>query len=154
MAGGETVELAGYRFKVIPQAVIRRLLFDFLPYFQAGKPRFALTITRIGESTGPQEIYWAIRFSNGDETGGVISVPELQKNKSHSPVMVGGKFLGYTGDTLIILPEIPTKLDFKTYRTLYAFNTTQKTWLALTITAGLIAGTLTALLQWLICLLN
>lgn len=79
MAGGETVELAGYSFSVRPWSALRRWTGDFFPYWQSDKPRFTLTITRTGVPIGKQTITWMIRFSNADETGGFITVPALQQ---------------------------------------------------------------------------
>ncbi len=156
-------DIEGYRFTAKPASRWRRITGDFLPYWQGSSPRFILTVRRIEDipatlpTTQPQ-IYWFVRFATGDTTGGMVDIPDLATNESRDFV-VGGRFLGFTGDTLLVLPEhlnqnAPNQNAPSTYHTLHAFHTTPKTWIFLTVVVALLAGIFATLGQWLIRLLN
>ena len=148
MAGGELVDLEGYQLAAKPLSRWRRFTRDFWPYWQAQKPRFLLEVTRIGSPAQSATITWFIRFVNDQVTGEQVVVPPLQTGDSIS-LNVGGKFLGYTGDTLLVIPTNLSSSSPEPYRTLYAFHTTPKVWISLAIVAGLLAGLFASLLQYL-----
>ena len=148
MAGGEPVALDGYQLIVKPLSRWRRFTRDFWPYWQAQKPRFLLEVTRIGPPAQSATITWFLRCPNGQVTSGHVVVPPLQIGDSIG-FEVGGKFLGYTGDTLLIVPTNLSSTSPDPYRTLYTFHTTPKVWISLAIVAGLLAGLFASLLQYL-----
>lgn len=153
MAGGQPVYIKGYQFTARPLSRWRRVTLDFLPYWQASKPKFVLTVTKLEPSAQSQTIKWFVRFATGiDVTWGQEDISSLQIGK---PVdfIIGGKFLGFTGDTLIILPTDLVS-EPSHYETVYAFHTTQKSWLTLTFVAAFLAGIFAALGYWLLGLLN
>ncbi len=153
MAGGQPVLLKGYRFIARPQSRCRRLVKDFWPYWQASKPRFILTITREGSPAQQQPVNWFVRFATGDFVGGQVSIPPLQ-TKERVTISVGGKLLGFTGDTLLVLPVDLISSKPLRYETLYTFHTTPRAWVFLAIVAGLLAGLFAALFKWLFSLCN
>ncbi|MCX6011036.1 MAG: hypothetical protein NT134_02055, partial [Chloroflexi bacterium] len=104
MAGGTPEEILGYRFTAKPLPRWRRLTFDFWPYWQASAPKFVLRVTKLESSVQRQAIRWFVKFANADIAGGQLDVSSLQIGK---PVdfVIEGIFLGYTGDTLLILPS-------------------------------------------------
>lgn len=150
MAGGQAVELYGYRFTAKPQSRWRRFTFDFLPYWQSSKPRFILNVTNIKGSPTQEnkEIRWFIKFATGDTTDGVANIPPLQEDSS-ATLIVGDKLLGFTGDTLLILPVELLDGKPREYETVYAFHTTHKSWVFLAVVAGILAGAFSVLGQWL-----
>ena len=149
MAGGQPVVAIGYRFTARPLSRWRRLTRDFLPYWQGSKPRFVLTVTRLELPSQSQDVRWFVRFATGDITGGQVVVRPLQTSESDN-LEVGGKFLGFTGDTLVILPTDLVAPNPTQYHTVYAFHTTNKTWIFLTFVVALLAGAFSTLGQWLL----
>ena len=154
MAGGQPVDIMGYRFTARPLSQWRRIIHDFWPYWQASRPKFVLTVTRLGSPAQSQTLNWFVRFATGDVTGGQLIVPSLQTGETID-FIVGDKFLGFAGDTLIALPAADlASLKLDPYHTVYSFHTTPKTWFALVVIAALFAGVFAALLQWLLGLWN
>jgi len=153
MAGGTPEEIKGYRFMAKPLPLWRRLTFDFWPYWQASAPKFILTVTKLDSTAQSRTIKWFVRFSKGDYMGGQLDVSSLQVGK---PVgfVIDGIFLGYTGDTVLVVPTDLTSLKPIYYRTVYSFHTTPKSWLALTFAAASLAGIFAALGHWLLGLIN
>ena len=151
MAGGKPVDLDGYQLIVKPLSRWRRFTRDFWPYWQAQKPRFLLEVTRIGPPAQSVTITWFVRFANGQVTPGQVVVPPLQTGGRIS-LKAGGKFLGYTGDTLLVVPTNFSSASPEPYHTLYSFHTTPKVWISLAIVAGLLAGLFASLLQYLFSL--
>jgi len=87
----------------------------------------------------------------GDASGNYVLIPPLQTNKEIEFLVGGDKLLRYTGDTLLVISG--TKLDaanFKPYHTLYAFHTTPKTWLFLTIAVAIGTALLATIGNWLV----
>lgn len=149
MAGGESLDWNGYQLTVKPRSQWRRLIWDFWPYWQAQKPRFLLEVTKIGPPAQSEIILpWIVRFANNQVTKGQVVLPPLQTGDKLS-FELGGKFLGYTGDTLLIVPINLPPAPLEPYLTLYAFHTTPKVWISLAIVAGLLAGLFGSLLQYL-----
>lgn len=148
MAGGKPVDLDGYRFIVKPLSRWRRLTRDFWPYWQAGKPKFLMEVMRIGPPAQQATITWFIRFTNAQVAPGQAIIPPLQESEK-TTLEIGGRFLGYTGDTLLVVPTSLSSTSSEPYHTLYTFHTTPKVWVALAIVAGLLAGLLGSLLQYL-----
>ena len=146
MAGGKPVDLDGYQIIAKPLSRWRRLTRDFLPYWQAQKPRFLLQITRLGPPSQNQTITWFVRFANGQVTYGQETIPPLQTHNS-TTLKVGGKFLGYTGDTLLTVHTDVSSTKAVPYHTLYAFHTTPKVWICLAVLAGLFAGLFASLFE-------
>jgi len=151
MAGGKPVDLDGYRLTVRPLSQWRRFTRDFWPYWQAQQPRFLLEVTRTGLPTQSATITWHIRFANGQVAPAQLVLPPLQTGEKIS-LKIGGRFLGYTGDTLLTVPENLSSSDSTYYHTLYTFNTTPKAWISLVVVAGLLAGLFASLLQYLFSL--
>lgn len=153
MAGGQSLDRDGYRFTVRPLSRWRRIIRDFWPYWQASRPKFVLTVTRLASPAQSQTLNWFVRFATGDVTRGQLIVPSLQTGENIDFV-IGDKFLGFTGDTLVALPTDLASLKLDDYNTLYSFHTTPKTWFALVVTAALFAGVFATLGQWLLGLWN
>ena len=153
MASGQSVELEGYRFTVKPASRFRRLTGDFWPYFQASRPSFVLSIERLDSSSKEQEARWSIRFSNDDNIGGKFTIPNLQEGEKID-FKIGKVFLGFTGDTLVCLPSDLISPMAPNYYTVYTFHTTPKSWLALAVSAAILAGIFAALGHWLLGLLD
>jgi hypothetical protein len=153
MAGGTPEEIMGYRFTAKPLPRWRRLTFDFWPYWQASAPKFILTVTKLDSSAQSRAIRWFVIFANGHFINRELDISSLQLGKSVDFV-IDGIFLGYTGDTLLVLPPDLTSPKPKSYRTVYSFHTTPKSWLALTFVAALFAGIFAALGYWLLGLIN
>ena len=120
------------------------------PIGKGAPPRFVLNVTNLGGAPRERKtINWFVKFSSGDFTGGVVSIPPLQKDGSVD-LEIGGKLLGFTGDTLLALPvELPSP-NLVRYETVYAFHTRPKTWFFLVVVAGILAGIFAALVQLLI----
>ena len=146
MAGGKSVDLDGYQLIVKPLSRWRRFTRDFWPYWQAQKPKFLLEVTRTGPPAQSVTITWFVRFANGQVAPGQVILPPLQTSDKIS-LEIGGKFLGYTGDTLLVVPKDLSSSSPEPYHTLYTFNTTPKVWISLVIVAGLLAGLFASLLQ-------
>lgn len=146
MAGGVPVDLHGYQFIAKPLSKWRRFSGDFLPYWQASMPKFVLEVVRVGPPSQNQTITWFVRFANGQATNGQENIPPMQTGESVS-LKVGGKLLGYTGDTLLILPVDLSSLSAEPYHTVYAFHTMPKVWISLAVVAGLLAGIFASLFQ-------
>jgi hypothetical protein len=153
MAGGQPLDWDGYRFTVKPLSQGRRIVRDFWPYWQSSRPKFVLTIARLTSPAQEQTINWFIRFATGDVTGGQVIIPPLKTGETID-FIVGGKLLGFTGDTLVALPANLTSLKLDPYNTLYSFHTTPKSWLALAFVAAFLAGIFAALGHWLLGLIN
>jgi len=151
MAGGKPVDLDGYQLIVKPLSRWRRFTRDFWPYWQAQKPRFLLEVTRIGPPAQSVTITWFVRFANAQVTSGQVILPPLQTSGKIS-LEIGGKFLGYTGDTLITVPTNLSSASSEPYHALYTFHTTPRVWIFLAIVAGLLAGLFASLLQYLFSL--
>jgi len=150
MAGGKSVDLDGYTLLVKPLALWRRFTKDFWPYWQAQRPRFLLEVTRTGAPAGNATLTWFIRFSNAQVAGTQVTIPALQTGESIG-LVIGDRLLGYTGDTLLVVPTSLSSTSADPYHTLYSFHTTPKVWIPLAITAGLLAGLFASLIQ---CLLS
>ena len=103
MAGGVQVLIQGYQFTAKPRSWLRRFIKDFLPYWQASRPRFILTATNVSEApTKERTINCIIKFGTGAQTNIKVVLPPLEKDKSMS-FEVSGFILGYTGDVLITI---------------------------------------------------
>ena len=149
MAGGQRVSLYGYEFTARPLSRWRRLTGDFLPYWQASRPKFVLTATNLqGRPTHDKSISWFVRFAQGDSAGGNAVIPSLRAGETVNLVL-GPVFLGFTGDTLRVLPTVLSSTGPAKYETVYAFHTTHKTWVFLAVSAGVLAGGFAILGQWL-----
>jgi hypothetical protein len=153
MAGGEPVTLFGYRFMAKPLSRWRRLSGDFLPHWQASKPRFILTVTREGDHSKEQAYNWFVLYHNNATLEGHEVIPSM-KTGDKASFIIGGNLLGYTGDTLLILPPNLTANSPSQFKTLYTFHVTPKVWVFLSIAAGFLAGLLAGLFQWLFGLCN
>lgn len=159
MAGGEPVRLGDYEFTARPQSRWRRYTADICPYFQGDKPKFEITVKRLGPPAESLKVLWRMTFVTEVATDGELDIPALGTSESYTFREIGGKFLGYTGDTLLILPmDIGSPVDkqFKSgfFRTLYAFHTTPRVWLSLTLIAGVVMGVVAGLIQFLFGLLG
>ncbi|GAI46607.1 unnamed protein product, partial [marine sediment metagenome] len=102
----------------------------------------------LGPLVQSQTMNWGIRFETGDVTGGQETIPPLGTGESVT-FKVGGKLLGFTGDTLLILPTNLTSRRFGRYNTVYSFHTTPKVWISLAAAAGFLAGAFASLCQYL-----
>jgi len=151
MAGGKPVYLGGYRLIVKPLARWRRFTRDFWPYWQAQQPKFLLQVTRTEKPAQSANLTWHIRFGNGEIAATELTLPPLHTNESIT-LQIGGRFLGYTGDTLITVPTKLYSSDPYPYHALYTFNTTPKVWISLVVVAGLLAGLFASFLQYLFTL--
>jgi len=149
MAGGQPVDVNGYRFTARPLSRWRRFTGDFLPYWQGSRPRFILTVTRLGSPVPSQTISWHVRFAGVAVTSGQVVVPPLQTGDSAN-LEVGGKFLGVTGDILLTLPTNLASPQANLFHTVYAFHTTPKTWIFLTVIIALLTGAVAVFGQWLL----
>ena len=153
MAGGQPVDIMGYRFTARPLSRWRRIIHDFWPYWQASRPRFILTATNVGEApTKERAINCIIKYGTGAQTTIKVVLPPLEKGKSMS-FEVSGFILGYTGDVLLAIPADLTS-DPAEFETVYSFHTTPKSWIFLAIFAGLLAGAFATLGHWLFTLCN
>ncbi len=152
MAGGQPAYIEDYQFTAKPLRWWRRFIWDFWPYWQASRPSFVLTVKRLGPPVKEQTTRWFVKFANGDETYGKWTIPPLQKDETFE-FTVSNIFLGFTGDTLLILPRDLTSSRASLYETVYAFHTTPKIWLALAIIAAIFAGVFAGLGHWLLGLL-
>ncbi len=56
--------------------------------------------------------------------------------------------LVFTGDSFLVISESPFTITPPHFETVYMFNTTNRSWLALTLLAGTLAGSIAALLNW------
>ena len=151
MAGQRPVTLGFCEVTARPASMLRRICYDLFPYWQASKPKFELTVTALEGFSSPQDFLYSVEFSNGQKT-----VPK-QLRISH--IKVGDKrsyvvneiYLVFTGDTFLIVADIHKPNDFQT---VYMFHTTSRTWLALAIFAGFLAGVFATLGHWLLSVLN
>lgn len=146
MAGGKPTDLDGYRLIVKPLSRWRRFTRGFWPYWQAQEPKFLLEVTRTGLPAQSATLTWHIRFANGIVAPTQVILKPLQTGET-TTLEIGGRFLGYTGDTLLTVPEKLSSSDLEHFHTLYTFNTTPKVWISLVIVAGLLAGLFASLLQ-------
>ncbi len=160
MAGGNTVPLGGYEFTARPQSRWRRYtLLGIWPYFQGDKPKFVITVKRLGPPAESLKVLWRMAFVTAIATYGTLDIPALGTSESYTLREIGGKFLGYTGDTLLVLPidiGLPAAEQFKSglFNTLYAFHTTPRAWFSLTLIAGVVMGVVAGLIQFLFRLLG
>jgi hypothetical protein len=149
MAGGQSVEIFGYRFAAKPRSILRWLSLDFLPYWQTSRPEFLLTVTRTGPPSQQATLSWFIKFPGGHQTGHQETVPALQTGETHT-LRVGHRLLGFTGDTLLVIPTSDLACSSAAqYHALYAFHTTPKTWIFLTLAVAVLSAGLSTLGHWL-----
>ncbi|MFC1924791.1 hypothetical protein ACFLXA_05465 [Chloroflexota bacterium] len=152
MAGGQPVTAFGYEFRAKPKAFWRRIpmLGDIVPYWQASKHHFILTIKRIEQPSEEQKLNWWILAQNGHNIKGYIVIPPLQID-GEKKFSIGNFPLGFTGDTLLIINgrEIDGREPLP-YLILYTFHTTSKSWLFLTSAVAIGTALLATLGNWLI----
>lgn len=158
MAGGQEVEVFSYKFTARPKSRLRRIFRDFLPYWQSSKSYFEVTVTKIGNPPPMKpprpdvelRVLWWIVFQGGHHTGHFIDIPPLEQGQSIT-LTVGGRLLGFTGDTLLVIPsQVPEAQKPDPYHTLYCFHSTPKIWIFLTALVGILSAGLATLGNWLI----
>jgi hypothetical protein len=156
MAGGNPIEINEYEFTAKPYSKWRRFVHDYWPYWQASRPRFLLTVKRLGAPSQQQMVTWFIKFPNSDYTYGQVSVPPLETGMKVNFQVGNDKFLGFTGDNLLVISSTGnlSTTVLTDYQTIYSFNVTPKVWIVLAIIAGFLAGIFTTLGQWLINIFN
>jgi len=154
MAGGEPITVRGHTFTAKPASRWRRLLKNYLPYWQASNPKFIITITKEDEpSTQKRTVYLFTLFSEENYKKEEIQIPSLEVGKSVD-IKTEGMFLGYTGDTSLAVPIDLAETYPLNYQTIYSFHTTPKTWIFLALVAGLLAGAFAFLGNWLVTILD
>lgn len=135
------VKVGVYSVEIKPTR-LRRIVLDLYPYFQGAKPRFEITLFNDSVSDEPRHEYVLFyKYSNGEMDEAVsLGIQPLKRNKtSHFDLDITR--LKYTGDTTIIAYDAFDKKEIP----VYVFHTTARTWLFLTLIAGLLAGLISLL---------
>jgi len=150
LSGERTRDVGICRVTAKPASWMRRII-DIFPYWQGQRPKFKLYFTALTKLTISSKYSVAIQFSNGDKTPiTTVLLQKLKKGATES-FTVGNIPLVYTGDSFLIVDEeLPNKRPLLDAQTVYMFHTTNRSWLSLTILAGLLAGIIAALGNWLI----
>lgn len=116
MPGWQDISWGGFKIYAKPISWWRKRWLQLLPYRYGSKPTFKLVFERLSNTTPNQQIEWFIKFSNGDTTGHVINIPQMNPGQIYESD-AGGRLLGYTGDTVLgVYTNKPV------YHTLYSFR--------------------------------
>ena len=157
MIGERQVTIGFYDVTARPALKLRRALFDILPYWQGAKPKFEIIFEARTDIDHQSNYLCAIQFSNNQLSKPLweVLIPKL-KEKEERKYTVGDMPLFFTGDTFLIVAEKPSKEKGAVphYESVYMFNVTNRSWLALTLLAGILAGGLAALGNWIINLIS
>jgi hypothetical protein len=127
-----------------PASIFHRLCWDLLPYWQATKPKFEIALIALQDMPSEDYLY-SLEYYNGEKyPPQQIHVTPMKQGEKRS-FTIGDMFLMYTGDTFLIMCDAMEKK----YESVYVFHTTSRTWLALAILAGFLAGVFSTLGVWL-----
>ena len=146
MSGKRTVKIGLFSVTGEPN-FIHRFFFDFLPFWQGSSPQFRLTIEATTDIEHESNFPYSIEYAYGDR------YPEQQlkilpiKAKEKRVYYLVPMPLIYTGDSFLIVDELLNVKDNlrSGYQTVYSFHVTNRSWLWLTLLAGLLAGLFSAI---------
>ncbi len=134
-------------------SLIHRIFFDFLPFWQGSTQRFKLIIEAKNNFNYESSFLYHIEYTNGETS--------LEQKLTILPFKTKEKRAYYlvpitiicTGDAVLELTE---KFETHTsgYKPVYSFHVTSRSWLWLTMIAGLLAGIFAALVNFLLGLIN
>ena len=155
MAGKRTAEIEFFKVTGEP-SFIRRILFDFPPFWQGSSPQFRLTIEAKTNMKNESNFLYSIEYAYGD------MYPEQQlqilpiKAKEKRVYYLVPMPLMYTGDSFLKVAELLNVKDNlrSGYQTVYSFHVTSRSWLWLTVLAGLLAGLFSAIGNHLFRIIN
>jgi hypothetical protein len=136
MAGNRIVTLGSYEITTKPVGFWRRKLFDAIPYWQASTPKFEVIFKSTAHIPASIKFIFRLRFENTQSDNlNSITLSDTKTGDINS-VIVSTKPLVYTGDTFLTVMESHVQNE----QSIYCFHTTNRSWLALAILAGILAG--------------
>jgi hypothetical protein len=148
MAGNITADVEFFKITGEP-SWIRRIFFDFLPFWQGSTPQFRLIIEATTEVEHESKFLYHIEYTNGEASP--------KKQLTISPIKARAKRVIQlepipvisTGDAILEITEV-LETRMSGYKPVYSFHITSRSWLWLTLIAGLLAGIFSAIVNYLL----
>jgi len=135
------IDFNGYQITTKPKG-LRKYLWDIFPYWQGSTPKFEVTLKALRNI--PSTSRW--RFILFDKTLSTDNPETLEwideeniKEGDIIPRIVKTVPISFTGDMQLVIDDRGTK------KTIYSFHVTHRSWLALAIIAGILAGIIASL---------
>jgi len=119
MAGERPVTVGFCEARARPAFILRRLCWDLLPYWQATKPKFELTLKALTDIPTEDYLYSIEYFNSEIYPPKQLQVSPMKQGEKRS-FTIGDMFLMCTGDTFLIIKDV---FEDK-YQSVYAFHTT------------------------------
>lgn len=149
---GERPSIVGlFEVTAKPASKLRRILYDILPYWQGSQPEFTFYFRALTDIKHQCRYVCDIQYSTGKIpklAPWEFLVPEMKKGVKWETT-VGKMHLINTGDTFLRVSEVTSAKTTLEYESVYLFHVTSRSWLAIALLAGILAGVLSILGSWL-----
>lgn len=155
MAGKRTANIEFFQIAGEP-SLRHRIFFDIYPFWQGSTQRFRLIMEAKKDIEHKSTFLYTVEYAYGDQyPEQQLSIAPIKAKEKRVYNLVPIPLL-YTGDSFLKVTEL---LDSKNnvrsgYETVYSFHVTNRSWLWLTILAGLLAGLFSALGNLLFSIIN
>jgi len=148
--GGRPTQIGMFEVVAKPASKLRCILWDILPYWQGSRPKFKITFKALFDTDCSYNFLSTVEYSNGGEADfkWQLEIPKMNKGKTWETT-VNEMYLTYTGDTFLVVTEIMGEGTISEYKPVFIFHVTNRSWLALALLAGILAGALSILGNWL-----
>ena len=151
MVGERPSSIGVFEVTAKPASKLRRILLDILPYWQGSQPEFTFYFTALTDIEHQCRYVCDIQYSTGKIpklAPWEFLVPKMKKGVKWETT-VGKMQLINTGDTFLRVAEVTGAETTLEYESVYLFHVTSRSWLALALLAGILAGALSILGSWL-----
>jgi hypothetical protein len=154
MSGKRTADIEF--FKVTGEPSFIRRIFDYLPFWQGSTPKFRLIIEATNDIEHESNFLYSIEYGDGYRySPQQLQIPPIKRGERRIYYLIRIPLI-YTGDSFLTVTEI---LNLKAnllsgFQTVYSFHVTNRSWLFLTLLAGLLAGIFSTIGNLLIKLIN
>jgi len=149
---GERPSIIGlFEVTAKPVSKLRRILNDILPYWQGSQPEFSFYFIALTDIEHQCRYVCDIQYSTGKIpklAPWEFLIPKMKKGGKWETT-VGKMHLINTGDTFLRVAEVTGAETTLEYESVYLFHVTSRSWLALALLAGILAGALSILGSWL-----
>ena len=144
--GERPAQIGMFEVTAKPASKLRRILWDILPYWQGSRPKFKITFKALFDTDYDYNYLSTIEYSNGKQANfkWQLEIPKMKKGKIWETT-VNEMYLTYTGDTFLIVAEVKGTESTSGYESVFTFHVTNRSWLALALLAGILAGVLSIL---------
>ncbi len=136
-----------------PASKLRRILYDAWPYWQGSQPKFTFYFRALTDIKHESNYVYDIQYSTGKISKIApwqISIPPKNNGSTYEVTIRNNVYLINTGDAFVRVAEVIGAKTPLEYESVYSFHVTSRSWLALALLAGILAGGLSIVGSWLL----